>query len=118
MYRLSSPGGDEDYGESVALSLDSSYLLSSDSEDEGSFFESDFLNMTPEESPLPKELELRAGSQPLKYALWTRVELTRGKRFGPIPAQLKDSEPTRPTAWKVRPGEMLTVSVLNFYFSI
>ncbi|KAG8188398.1 hypothetical protein JTE90_019299 [Oedothorax gibbosus] len=91
--------GDEDYGEASALSLDSSYLLSTDSEGE----ELDFFAMTTDhqESPLPKELELRAGSQPLKYALWTKVELSRGKRFGPIPAQLKDSEPSRPTAWKV-----------------
>ncbi|GFS77168.1 uncharacterized protein TNCV_3757711 [Trichonephila clavipes] len=58
--------------------------------------------MTPDQqdTTLPKELELRVGSQPLKYVLWTKVQLSRGKRFGPILAQLKETEPTRLSAWK------------------
>ncbi|XP_015903408.3 histone-lysine N-methyltransferase MECOM isoform X1 [Parasteatoda tepidariorum] len=92
--------GDDDDGEVHALSLDSSYLVTSDSEGSVQDFELD-MTTDHQETPLPKELELRAGSQPLEYALWARVELSRGKRFGPIPAQLKDTEPPSPTVWKV-----------------
>ncbi|XP_035212322.1 probable DNA-directed RNA polymerase subunit delta, partial [Stegodyphus dumicola] len=94
--------GDEDDGESAVLSLDSSFLVTSDSED--SLVLRDFgrdMITDLQETPLPKELELRAGSQPLEYALWTKVELSRGKRFGPIPAQLKDSQPPSSDVWRV-----------------
>ncbi|GIY53360.1 uncharacterized protein CDAR_39701 [Caerostris darwini] len=99
--------GEEDNGEIGALSLDSSYFAASDSED--SFTHSDFeraMTTDYQETPLPKELELRAGSQPLKYTLWSKVELSRGKRFGPIPAQLKDEEPTRFSAWRTLPYDI------------
>ncbi|CAL1269530.1 unnamed protein product [Larinioides sclopetarius] len=95
-------GGDEANDELGALSLDGSFFFTSESED--SYIQSDIekeMTTDHQEAPLPKELELRAGSQPLKYALWAKVELSRGKRFGPIPAQLKDTEPTRFSAWRV-----------------
>ncbi|XP_054715578.1 histone-lysine N-methyltransferase MECOM-like [Uloborus diversus] len=98
-------GGDEDDGETAAaLSLDGSYFFTSEeSGDEYSVLleEEDMTTGHPLEAPLPEELELRPGSQPLEYVLWSRVNLCRGKKFGPIPAQLKDSEPPAANVWKV-----------------
>ncbi|GBM43106.1 hypothetical protein AVEN_269921-1 [Araneus ventricosus] len=104
-------GGDEANDELGALSLDGSFFLTSESED--SYILSDIekeMTTDHQEAPLPKELELRAGSQPLKYALWAKVELNRGKRFGPIPAQLKDTEPTRFSAWRVHAASFHNVA--------
>ncbi|GFT79704.1 uncharacterized protein NPIL_625711 [Nephila pilipes] len=109
--------GDEDYGEFEDLSLQNFFY---DTDSEESFSNSEIekeMSLDHQEIQLPKELELRAGSQPLKCTLWTKVQLSRGKRFGPIPAQLKDTEPTRLSAWKVSHVFCEGISV-RYYFTL
>lgn len=95
-------GEDEDgySGYSGGLSHDGSFLVTSDASQD-SFLHLSGMDEDPSLYPVPRELELRAGTQPLEYALWAKVGLSRGKRFGPIPAQLKDSECPSPSIWKV-----------------
>lgn len=50
---------------------------------------------------LPSELELRPGLLPGQVTLWTKISLKKGTRFGPIPAQLRESSPPSPYVWKI-----------------